>query len=662
MVSLPSATSGSSTGGCCKSSWGYYNGVVRIPLKATATLLAAAACLLAFTAQAKPAKHKETPPAETAKPETALANEAGKDTAPTEPTTEAPKPAVVYNDRDIEIVVTRDGKIVHTETLEKGTRLYRAGVGFVLYEGLYLEGAEKFCFEEPPPSGDAAPEEVWKIGDKTYRSPVIQKEFPRSVLIRHAEGPAYVDKKDIPAKNPTVTAKVEPNKSCPLLLRRYAEKRANGESLGPEWGVERGIERRVALMREGPELGYKEASILDLMTAYKERMRHPLPPTTISFEDDFRKLVEIKDQKGQICGGFTVAAALEYTLKKAGQDVKINAPALNEDNRKVFKRPGKGFTLGNLGWQLAKFGIPTDKGRIHPEFLEKKLEGNSPRELREATGGGGLDQGKLDRVWKTFFYNELILQELSAGRPVIAGCYVPSQGENISDIYLPCKAKNLYPHSVVIVGAEIPANPGKRIRYRFANSWGEKWGDKGYGWITDDLISQAMVQELLEPTTPAPEGPEVAERNAPPVDKATLLSRLETAKSAIHSQQIDAWLEEKLKIGGHTIEWNASNNTTGHVKPGDRWQFAPCSKPSLAEVTPEDLEADFVSKTASNIKEGQIILARSKYAPSTIHVIRFVDQESDIMTRPADTTVGGKLYKMEWTEKVRAEFFSVTLN
>lgn len=94
---------------------------------------------------------------------------------------------------------------------------------------------------------------------------------------------------------------------------------------------------------------------------------------------------------------------------------------------------------------------------------------------------------KLNKFVYTFIKQDLtsIKQVLSSGNPIVIGILVYSSFEsdnatNYGIIPLPNTSKEtlLGGHAVLLIGYD-----DKTSVFKFQNSWGTEWGDKGYGYI-----------------------------------------------------------------------------------------------------------------------------------------------------------------------------------
>ncbi|MBU3580454.1 BON domain-containing protein [Polynucleobacter sp. AP-Capit-er-40B-B4] len=105
---------------------------------------------------------------------------------------------------------------------------------------------------------------------------------------------------------------------------------------------------------------------------------------------------------------------------------------------------------------------------------------------------------------------ESIKAQLYAGHPVIFGMNVPQS-------FLDFRGRSIYSdlssgapnaHAMVLVGYD-----DNKSAFKVINSWGDWWGDKGYGWIDyDTLISRGYEFYVIDPGFPVPRADEAPVR------------------------------------------------------------------------------------------------------------------------------------------------------
>ena len=108
-------------------------------------------------------------------------------------------------------------------------------------------------------------------------------------------------------------------------------------------------------------------------------------------------------------------------------------------------------------------------------------------------------------------YNEPneIKNQLAQGRPVVVGILI---NENIYEIgkkiYNEAKGANLGGHAITLVGYDDSTNA-----FKYQNSWGVEWGDKGFGYIDYKYFTKVCKSAfvMIDAIDPNP-GPEIADK------------------------------------------------------------------------------------------------------------------------------------------------------
>jgi hypothetical protein len=127
----------------------------------------------------------------------------------------------------------------------------------------------------------------------------------------------------------------------------------------------------------------------------------------------------------------------------------------------------------------------------------------NPEQVRNGSefrigGWSAVDNKKLDDA----------KGQLSRGNPVVFGMDVSDQFENLtgSEIYDDTTSPRTGGHAMVLVGYS-----ERRQAFKVMNSWGTRWGDGGFGWVSYRAIRQLsqlmFVMEVPEYVPPAPPQP-----------------------------------------------------------------------------------------------------------------------------------------------------------
>jgi C1A family cysteine protease len=193
--------------------------------------------------------------------------------------------------------------------------------------------------------------------------------------------------------------------------------------------------------------------------------------TNISI-DLSRHIARIKDQ-GPL--GSTVGYSIGYTIEISLKLKQITAPDIS--SRGIY-----------------------ETAKDYDEWPGTDYEGTSVLGALKATRELGFfsesdwpsNQAKrpptIKPIMKIKGYSKLaattdVLTRLKAGQPVAASIQIPSEFDNPKNgvVKLSATSKPIGGHSICIVGY----NEETKL-FKFANSWSEKWGDKGYGYISEN--------------------------------------------------------------------------------------------------------------------------------------------------------------------------------
>ncbi len=200
---------------------------------------------------------------------------------------------------------------------------------------------------------------------------------------------------------------------------------------------------------------------------------------------------------------------------------------------------GPGHHVFSPAYSQAMIGAG-DKGATFPEALDVLLrKGAVPwSEMPYKPGEAGpAPAARLHPIASKFRIEgyrvlsshapEGIKRQIAAGHPVMVGILLyESMLDLKSGVYEKPDGPFLGGHSVVIVGYD--DDRGSHGAFKVMNSWGNQWGDGGYGWISYEAMSLIIRTALIiEDSAPA-DSDEVPE-NLPAPDQV-LASRGESAR------------------------------------------------------------------------------------------------------------------------------------
>ncbi len=237
--------------------------------------------------------------------------------------------------------------------------------------------------------------------------------------------------------------------------------------------------------------------------------------------------------------GFRFTTPEEYArIDKASIELLKDVPD-KHDLSKWFPEPGdQGMQASCVGWALA-YGIKSYQEAIEhqrppegpentfsPAFIYNQINrwgcqgGSNIREaleLMQTYGVSTMERFPYDENncttsptaqaakeaknftiagWKRVeFMNEGLMKTLLVdGKPVVIGMQTDSWFRNLDagEVYRVASYEGVGGHAVVVVGYD-----DRKGAYKIFNSWGDDWGDSGYGWIAYDLFEEVVVEAYI---------------------------------------------------------------------------------------------------------------------------------------------------------------------
>lgn len=354
--------------------------------------------------------------------------------------------------------------------------------------------------------GDTLPE--LQTSRVLYKQVVIRSISARSVTIVHSEGIASVPLRDL----------------NPALQERFAYSPAAEEKA--DAGIKNATERE-RIRREAEERRIKKARMNQQQQRYEKLLQGFVNPPVLRTEVDLRPRffaldLAVKNQgRRPSCAVFAVVSALEFlNAEVAGKPERLSEEYLIWGTRRLLRRPAaplgtpvtaesaasteaeeasldEGFSLGEVVMGLRAFGIPLNESM--PNTMGTKMAA-----IAEPTAAVVEEARARRKVFihpipgrETTLMLPNIIHALNAGIPVPVGLRWPHP-YSLRRAYLSeQKPMAGYAHAVTLVGYRCPSGKLADCVFIFKNSYGNNWGQGGYGNVTYSYLEKYMIAAAL---------------------------------------------------------------------------------------------------------------------------------------------------------------------
>ncbi|MFA6328488.1 MAG: C1 family peptidase [Candidatus Micrarchaeia archaeon] len=229
-------------------------------------------------------------------------------------------------------------------------------------------------------------------------------------------------------------------------------------------------------------------------------------PSSVPKTVDLRAFCPPICNQGQIgsCTANAAAALLEYNLRRAqGKDTPTSRMFIYKCTRDLMMAKGdSGAYIRTTMGSLALFGAPPEKYWGYDEDIDRAPPAfcYSFAQNYQAISYFRLDEKSVGIPVKD---KSAILTEikstLAQELPVMFGFQVYESIRDANDGKIPYPARGekvIGGHAVLCVGYDdnlaIGASTGA---FLIRNSWGEAWGEKGYGWLPYDYLLAGLAQD-----------------------------------------------------------------------------------------------------------------------------------------------------------------------
>lgn len=327
-----------------------------------------------------------------------------------------------------------------------------------------------------------------EAGDQVYYKVSVQEVLPDAIIIRHSRGIAKVPLAELPAEL-QAQFNYDPDKADAYraeLEKQERERRAAAET------------QRQATARQGknaPKALTLADQVLPLFGT------EPVVQERVDLRPQFREMGFYAKNQGRrpSCAIFSVVSALEYQQgRNSGQPTRLSEEYLIWATRKslgLAQTPvgedelsgdaDLGFNLMEVVQALRAYGIadaedlPNTFGSSTAEIAEPPAETiDKARNRRQVEAYWVSGRTPEDQI-SGFFHL------LNNGVPVVIGMAWPNYATVMRSPLI--DRQNPRPgagHAVTLVGYKCETGKPEDALFQFKNSWGPRWGNGGYGWVS----------------------------------------------------------------------------------------------------------------------------------------------------------------------------------
>jgi C1A family cysteine protease len=206
---------------------------------------------------------------------------------------------------------------------------------------------------------------------------------------------------------------------------------------------------------------------------------------------DLPRIVRVEDQ-GRLgsCVANAVTSAMEYAYSSCGEHVELSRLALYYRSRAMdgWEEQDNGTYVRQAIKAAAMYGVPTEESwpyrvsmfAVDPKSCDREARRRRIVSYVHVQGLNGLRSMIADGSPVAFGFSVPASMQYHAGASDTGIVPLPRQQEHI-----------VGGHAVLAMGYD-----DEREMVRFCNSWGEGWGDEGYGWIPYDYFDLGLASDL----------------------------------------------------------------------------------------------------------------------------------------------------------------------
>ena len=201
---------------------------------------------------------------------------------------------------------------------------------------------------------------------------------------------------------------------------------------------------------------------------------------------DLTRYVIVRDvgQSGTVAAA-ACATAMSTALAMQGRPMELSMRYIHYRSQRA-ERIREGAYLETTFYIAQQYGAPPEADWPYDWRNERLPPGKTMADLDEAAGSYKARISRLANI-------DAVLGALAKGLPVVAGAlYTPAWDAPKDNVIVPDASGGRVERTAVTIVAYDP----QTRRFKFANSWGTSWGDKGFAYFTRENADKILDDEL----------------------------------------------------------------------------------------------------------------------------------------------------------------------
>lgn len=331
------------------------------------------------------------------------------------------------------------------------------------------------------------------VGPKVYRDVVVRSLSARTLTITHAGGMVSIHLRDLTPEwqtrlhyDPAAESFVEP--PVPAVTPVKLKPKASNQGLSEiervlkQFGQPATIQAEVNLRPKFIELGL----------GVRNQGRRP--------SCSIYAIVSALEYQNARLGGVAQNFSEDYLIWATEKTVQRTAEKASSESATPDEDADAGFTLTEVVNALRTYGIPLQSELPNDHTVGMRgIPTPPPNVIKEASEHQRVFVHQIPGRDAATRVNNLV-HALNAGMPVAVGLAWPNYRSLRTGYLSGQKPMENARHAVTLVGYQSKTGRIEDAYFVFKNSWGENWGQNGYGTVTyaylSSYISDAVILEV----------------------------------------------------------------------------------------------------------------------------------------------------------------------